>query len=370
MKHGKIHIRHGARLYAEDKKVFAILLVLVLLATMFSPISLAAGETGIVSGLVTDGSNPVAGGPAVTLADSSGNVISSMTADANTGRYEFDKAPVGSGYTVTASMTGYLKGRQTGLEVIAGKSTVVPDIVLSPTVPFTFDEKTENITGYDAAGGENVFIPPVIGGVVVTGIGDGAFAKCSTIKTVVIPNSVTSIGYQAFSECSNLTSVSIPSSVTSIGDSAYYLCTSLNDITLPPALTHLGNGLFVNCFSLTGINIPNGVTTIGNSVFSNCYNLKSITIPNGVTKIDWCAFYGAGLTEVTIPGSVTSIGYMAFRYDHLAVAYLTGDAPTALRPEPSQVTIWPGEQKSLFPRRSTAWLCGSRLPELMELCTG
>ena len=308
-------------------KPLAFMLTLVLIATMLPTLSLAEGETGSIYGLVTDGNNPVIGGPTITLKDSGNNVIGSITADSSTGSYLFPNVPAGVGYSVTASMTGYLEGSQTGLEVIAGKPTVAPDIILSPTAPFTFDEKTGTITGYDVGGGENVMIPPVIGGVVVTGIGDVAFAKCSTIKTVVIPKSVTSIGYQAFAECTSLTSVSIPSSVTSIGDSAFYLCTSLNNITLPTALTKISNGLFVNCFSLASINIPSGVTTIGNSAFSNCYNLKSISIPDGVTRIEWGAFYGTKLTEITIPGSVTSIGFMAFRYNNLTAAYFTGDAP-------------------------------------------
>lgn len=36
--------------------------------------------------------------------------------------------------------------------------------------------------------------------------------------------SVTSIGYSAFAYCSNLTDVDIPNSVTSIGNSAFYGC--------------------------------------------------------------------------------------------------------------------------------------------------
>ncbi len=310
------------------EKPLAFMLILVLMTTLFPPVSLAEGETGSISGLVTDGFSPVTGGATITLKNSSNNAIASITADNSTGSYMFPNVPAGVGYTVTASMTGYLAGSQTGLEVIAGKPTVAPDIMLYPTAPFVFDIETGTITGYDDAGGEHAIIPGVIGGVAVTGIGTGAFAKCTTLKSVVIPYGVTSIGYQAFSECSNLTSVSIPSSVTSIGDSAFYLCTSLNDITLPPALTKISKGLFVNCFSLASINIPSGVTTIENSVFSNCYNLKSISIPDSVTKIDWCAFYNTGLTEISIPGSVTSIGFNAFRYNNLTAACFTGDAPS------------------------------------------
>ncbi|MFR4354329.1 MAG: leucine-rich repeat domain-containing protein, partial [Oscillospiraceae bacterium] len=49
----------------------------------------------------------------------------------------------------------------------------------------------------------------------------------SSIKEVILKNSVTSIGEYAFSGCSSLTSVTIPNSVTSIGEYAFSGCSSL-----------------------------------------------------------------------------------------------------------------------------------------------
>ncbi|MBR7005894.1 MAG: leucine-rich repeat protein, partial [Candidatus Methanomethylophilaceae archaeon] len=48
-----------------------------------------------------------------------------------------------------------------------------------------------------------------------------AFSGCSSLQSVVIPDSVESIGVQAFSGCSSLQSVDIGDSVTFIGDSAF-----------------------------------------------------------------------------------------------------------------------------------------------------
>ena len=58
----------------------------------------------------------------------------------------------------------------------------------------------------------------------VTTIGERAFAHCSGLTSITIPNSVTSIGDRAFENCSGLTSVTIPNSVTSIGNYAFSHC--------------------------------------------------------------------------------------------------------------------------------------------------
>ena len=58
----------------------------------------------------------------------------------------------------------------------------------------------------------------------------GAFGGCSSLTTIIIPESVTSIGYAAFYNCSSLTSVTIPESVTSIADQAFASCSSQTDV--------------------------------------------------------------------------------------------------------------------------------------------
>ena len=147
----------------------------------------------------------------------------------------------------------------------------------------------------------------------VTSIGATAFAYCSSLTSVTIPNSVTSIGNYAFQNCSSLTSVTIPNSVTSIGNSAFWGCSSLTSVTIPNSVTSIGNDAFRGCSSLTSVTIPNSLTSIGNYVFRDCSSLTSITIPNSVTSIGNYAFYGcSSLTSITIPNSVTSIGRYAF----------------------------------------------------------
>jgi hypothetical protein len=127
-----------------------------------------------------------------------------------------------------------------------------------------------------------------------------------------IPNTVTSIGEAAFASCSSLTSVTIGNGVISIGQNAFDGCTSLTGVTIPNSVTSIGFAAFANCTSLTSVTILAGVTSIGESAFFHCWNLTSITIPNSVTSIGNSVFMSCGLTSVTIPSSVTTIGYSAF----------------------------------------------------------
>ena len=148
----------------------------------------------------------------------------------------------------------------------------------------------------------------------VTGIDSHTFSRCSSLTSIIIPNSVTSIGWRTFYNCSSLTSITISNSVTTIGSSAFEGCSSLTSITIPNSVTTIGSSAFKGCSSLTSaITVPNGVTSIGSSVFEGCSSLTSITIPNRVTIIENSAFRGcSSLLAITIPSGVTSIGYSAF----------------------------------------------------------
>ena len=111
----------------------------------------------------------------------------------------------------------------------------------------------------------------------VSSIGDYAFANCTSLKTVTIPNSVTSIGNSAFQGCIGLTSVTIGNNVTSIGNYAFSSCIGLTSVTIPDSVTSIGYSTFADCTNLTSVTIPNSVISMTYSTFMRCRNLENVT---------------------------------------------------------------------------------------------
>lgn len=164
------------------------------------------------------------------------------------------------------------------------------------------DGKTVEVTYQDRKGTSNysdltkVTIPSTVkhSGTTynVTTIGDLAFYRATSLKTVTIPSGVTNIGNSAFSGCTALNSVTLPETATSFGTTVFCNCQSLNTIILPATLPAISDGMFLNCNALLQIVIPETVTTIGRSAFNGCSLISEVTIPNSVTEIKANAFTG------------------------------------------------------------------------------
>ena len=142
----------------------------------------------------------------------------------------------------------------------------------------------------------------------VTSIGFLAFAECSSLEKITLPEGVTTIGAFAFDSCESLTDIALPESLTSIGDRAFFGCKSLTDIALPERLTSIGEYAFYGCESLTDIALPERLTSIGDSAFSGCICLTNIALPENLTSIQRKAFCGCtSLISITLPKHIKSV---------------------------------------------------------------
>jgi hypothetical protein len=99
------------------------------------------------------------------------------------------------------------------------------------------------------------------------------FASLRTVRG----NGVTGIGQFAFAECSSLTTVNLPAA-TNIGQFAFAYCPSLTTVNLPAA-TNIGGAAFVDCPSLTTVNLP-AAASLGDMVFSGA-GTKALTVTLG-----------------------------------------------------------------------------------------
>ena len=179
-------------------------------------------------------------------------------------------------------------------------------------------------------------------------IGTRAFSECSTLSSIVVPESAKSIGFAAFAGCHKLASIRISESVTSIGAHAFESCNELTEVVVPESVTVIADRAFQFCHALTSISIPTKVSSIGVDAFIACESLSSISvasgnavydsrnncnaiietstntlivgcqntvIPQSVVSINDNAFYASlNMTHVDIPEGVKTIGYRTFAH--------------------------------------------------------
>ena len=177
---------------------------------------------------------------------------------------------------------------------------------------------TAELTGYNGSE-KNLTIPSVIDGYRITSIREWAFANCSSLTSVTIPNSVTSISNHAFYDCDSLTNINI--------DTANKNYASVNGVLYSKDKTELicyPDGKTASSFT-----IPNSVISISWYSFADCPNLTSVTIPNSVTRIEYWAFrFCTSLTSITVKNKNCKFGEAALGLYATIYGYKNSTAET------------------------------------------
>ncbi len=134
-------------------------------------------------------------------------------------------------------------------------------------------------------------------------IGESAFYGCDSLTTVKISTSSLKkkladtkdksgfIDVYAFAECSLLTEIEIPNNITAINNEAFWQCEKLMKVSFSDELTQIGDYAFENCFTLSELKLPENLKTIGEGTFSGCTGVVSLTLPDSVKEIGDYAFF-------------------------------------------------------------------------------
>ena len=236
------------------------------------------------------------------------------------------------------------------------KECVINIIVMSPDVDFssTYFDYYKNLISFDGSVSTKT-----------TNLVNGAFAKCSLLRDVKLPDSIKTIESSSFRDCSSLKEITLPKSLEKISKNAFEY-SGLETIVIPSNVNKIETYAFGNCnnvkvliinsdydhvshdnlhsplfgtsgpesirFSdnvtkinpydfegsrnLKNVRLSNNLKIINNSAFERT-GIESLILPESLETIEEYAFEDSELKEVTIPEGVTKIGARAFKNDKL-----------------------------------------------------
>lgn len=114
------------------------------------------------------------------------------------------------------------------------------------------------------------------------------FLNCPKLKSIMIPQSMINIDDEAFSMCSKMLKVVFPDhSVRTIGVRAFAECSNITKLVLPQGLESIGAQAFFGCKKLASVTIPRSLTSIGDEAFEGCAKKISITVADGSYAQQW-----------------------------------------------------------------------------------
>lgn len=133
-----------------------------------------------------------------------------------------------------------------------------------------------------------------------SGVADGAFKSCDSLKTVEIENSGISIGEGSFEECTSLYSINLHNA-SSISELAFSGCVSLEDIFLSDGVS-IGRKAFDVCKNLSSVTYF-GMDE-GESVSQESFGVSGIDIINVAPFYNGDTFGGVPVRLMEVPDPI------------------------------------------------------------------
>ena len=181
-------------------------------------------------------------------------------------------------------------------------------------------------------------IPAYIDGKPVVSIAREFITNNSTLKEVVLPETLKYIGVNAFYGCTALEKINIPASVATIDERAFGGCKSLKTVTAGTGYKYTGGALYkgttlVSCPNGTNVSVISGTKEIAAGAFSFNDMLSSVELPSTIEKIGEGAFAQCrNLKSVNIGSTrIKTIPSYAFAYNS-AVYFMIPDSVTEIKP--------------------------------------
>ncbi len=326
----------------NKKNIFSILLAILLVVGMLSISTLTAfaADTYTVTFDIGDGTGTVA--PMTGVFDTVAHFPEGPT------------PPEGMAFYAWVEDVNTENYKKTGSSFRIKKNTTYHAVYFPVEGLFTYRINQDDVTVMEcvqSATGE-VVVPGTYAGKPVTRIYKDAFKNCSTITSVVLPESIMEIDSHAFDNCNQMESIELPNHPMKFGlnafihcealksivlprDSEYGFgmfgnCISLEEITLPDDMREIPMSFFSYCESLTELTLPASVETISYGAFASCHNLKKLVLPEGLQDIDMCVFEECNaLSEIIIPRSVNHLNKETFLdYNGTVLVYANSYAHT------------------------------------------
>ena len=191
-----------------------------------------------------------------------------------------------------SDVTGIIFGEKTNVKSIGAYAFANCSYITSIALPENLEYLGSNAFASCRLLAGEVVIP---GG--VKEIPAHAFAYCAQISSVKFSEGVESIGKMAFTDCTGIKSVKLPDSLKTIGDYAFAVCDNIEELTFGKNLEAIGNYVFSGCPKIAKVTIPDKVKTIGEGAFFECEALAEINLGVGVEVIDAGAFHSTKIWE-------------------------------------------------------------------------